>query len=159
MKHIWMAIYFCLFTSVTFANNGPIMVTCSDPTNPAASLKLSANLLNNTATIHYVDKDHPHPVIVTIGEVFGIYSHASVTISSFVNDQMWGQKGIKINGTFSNVMRVTTYENFSLTLLENNEGSYVAKQLTYKQGIDAFPDTHRDGSLNLNDMACTIVGL
>jgi hypothetical protein len=133
-----------------------IAITCknSDSTNPE-TIKLNVNLLQQFATLSY-ERAAQKSVALTIrpAKSFNESGNVWINVSS-----VYSNKTIIFGGQSTKPMRVTTFANFSLTLVENDDGTYRADELTYGQGIEEFYDKNDHTFVNLKDMSCTILGL
>ena len=135
----------------------PITIECQDNQPMGARLKVELSLASNEAKL--VFESTPQTIRMYIDKPYGFYSSSSVSVQSQESGDFQAERVLEIAAQKTIVMRVTNYAQFALELKQNAKGGYEAKKLTFRRGIDAFPDTQEEGALSFKDMACVVKGL
>jgi|HubBroStandDraft_4_1064222.scaffolds.fasta_scaffold242128_2 hypothetical protein len=153
-KHFHL-IVLAFFAFSALADPVPDIAIACKNSDKTETIKLNINLLQQFARLSY-EKAVQTSVNLTIRHAKSINESGNVWIST---STVYSNKTITFGGQTSKPVRVTNFANFSLTLVENADGTYRADELTYGQGIEEFYDRNDHTFVSLKDMSCTIEGL
>ena len=155
-----LALSFFFSAQANFATTFPITVSCvDDQTNPKTKVEAGFSPANNRAQLTYHSQDMTEPLKLSVYHNGSIYSSSSVKIISNSRGMFNDNTTMKIDAASGEVLRVTRYKEFSLNLSQDNSGAFALTSLSYKSGIDAFPDSHLANTVTFDNLTCTITGL
>lgn len=146
-----------LVAQAGLSTNYPITIDCKDSATPGTTLQVQLSPALNLAKLDFESPGQTMSML--IDRPYGGYSSSSVTIKSKVTGGYLDRLSLEIAAQENIVMRVTDYAQFNLRLDQDESGNFRAVDLSYKRGVDAYPDSQVDRVVTLHNMSCSVIGL